>query len=149
MHSRVFALSQKKGKANTFDLPEYFVPTYADYYIEAEDRSNSIEWLTGHLDCYGIEYVKTGNTITFRKVDGYLNAMYEQFRKALNDLEAVTPEQFNKGLFSLYALKSATDDESGFWFLTEDEYPVTMQSFMRSVELNVPYYLGKVYDYHF
>ena len=149
MHSRIYSISTSQSSVRQFHVPEYFVPQYADYCLEADDQQDSVDWLTGTLMQYGVRFEQDGNRIIFHDVRPYLDAMYESFHKAAEKLCQITKEEFASEPADLYALNSANRDESGFWFLIEDEYPVTMQDFMRLIEPGKAYYLGTVYDYHF
>jgi len=149
MHSRIFAISTDENDSRYFDVPECFVPVYADYYDDVEDFDGSIEWLTGFLDGYQVDYTMTEkNRIVFHNVKPYLEAMYKLYVSAVQELAEVTLERFCETTVSSYALNAANRDRSGFWFLIDDEYAITLQEFMRRVKPETPYYIGRIYDYH-
>lgn len=148
MHSRIFAMSSTKGEAQLYDVPEYFVPTYADYTDEMSDL-HDIEWLADNLKFHKIDFTLEDNCITFHDKGKYFENKFNEFKEALEQLNQLTLDEFSKRDTSLYSIKSATYDESGFWFMCNNEYPEAMQSFMRYVELETPYFIEKIFDYHF
>lgn len=149
MHSRVFAMS--KDTTTEFAMPEYFCPTYCDYYDDSEDPISDIEWLADSLIPLGVQFEVDNEKIIFRNVDGYFDHAYKRFRSAVEMLNKISRADFqNIGCYiEEHEINSALSDECGFWFMLYDECPETMQHFMRQVELDVPYYITTVYDYHY
>ena len=147
----MFSLS--KDPTAEFALPEYFYPTYCDYFcrIDNEDVDASIEWLTDTLQRHNVQFDIEGNKITLYNVDGYFDDIYAEFQQVLSAMQKITRDDFQKlhCCTAEYDMKSVLSDECGFWFMLYDECPDTMQHFMRYVELNVPYYITAIYDYHF
>ena len=152
MHSIVYEI-RKKGETIRCELPDWFEyeSHYCDYVNEEsnEETIQSIDWLKKVMLC---ERKDNCIILTEEQIKDYLSKLYEKFKKYVSELSTVTLDEYltdSKYRISslLYSLKSAFEDEQGFWFLIGGEM-YTLEAFLRVFGPG-EYEIVRSWDYHF
>lgn len=158
MHSRIFQISKNPidkvdyiGESHYWD--HWFTNSVADYVNGDTDRENDIKWLK---DCYGNEGLsfgvdEGGEYFIVEDKSKFFAKNFEAFQKALKELTEVTIDDFVTGKYGMkmYNLKSAYDDELGFYVDGDDTGMETFDSCIRSSSNGTKFYIGATIDYHF
>lgn len=157
MHSRIFQLSTKgkiskddyinKEELNNPESSDYwFVNSIADYVMESSDRKDDIKWLLDTIESYGIEYNEQEEYIVFKKgfIDNYFKERYNIFKE---EVENLTLKNFID-FFQACKLKSLIMEECTFYISCSSIGFVSIDTFVRTLEEGVKYYIGGTLDYH-
>ena len=157
MHALVFEVSHEREDLGQ-DLPEYFVPSVADWYQELgkEHHGSAVESLKSAMNQLLEINTETGEMkaiFTEEALKKYFQSDYENFRKELGLLQSITLEQFagivpNRIETSLYRLKDAYEGSTTYIYLSDDGEVITLESFLRRLKPGEQMYLGTVWDYH-
>lgn len=173
MHSRIFELKNDKNAAN--DLTESSI----DYgtmqmhgidYVAKMDHNeiaDSVNWLAG---CYrnSVTIDTVTNELRFTDAKALMKQSFAEFQEVLKILSTMTIDDFieeyhtdpttgqiNNPLssisFNMYRLKTAYEDESGFYIYTEENGLQTINGFVRTFIGDITkqtFYIGNVLDYH-
>lgn len=155
MHSRIFQVSSEPIEDFITEERYYdgFVGQHADYVSTVESETNLIEdlkWL-GSREGLSVDLDKKTVTVTSKKE--YFEKKFDEFKDLIEELKDMTTDEFTEGKHDLkfYQLKSAYENEHGFYMDDHDEYMglSNIDYWVRSTEENKPYYIGSVFDYHF
>lgn len=83
----------------------------------------------------------------------YFRDQIEDFRKAALKLAYVPESDFlrDNGIIRnlLHDLRNSYDTVLNTYVMVDDETPITMDAFIRTAELDTPYYFGSVFDCRF
>lgn len=83
----------------------------------------------------------------------YFKERYLDFLRAAIKLVVLPKDDFlrdNGNLRNLmYDLQSSYESVLNTYVMVDDETPITMDAFIRTAELDTPYYFGSVFDYRF
>lgn len=174
MHKYIFQLSTSPIPLNEFitieDMLDYspaFIGDVADSvdYIPAKEHSSAHSALyreLAHANCknpFAVNLYKlTPNTpevLTMRDGvrEGYFAARFDMFQKVLERLSGVDADAFSNDEsraveYLMCQLRSAFNERFGTYVYVDEEL-LTLDEFIRTCELNIPYYFGNVLDYHF
>lgn len=148
--------------ATAFDTP--FFNNIADYMHEVDNRDLVCEYLAESLCKYNNEarelIVVTRNAenhiqaLTFKEGfrEAYFAGAYAAFMKRLADIStSTTLSTFAEGKLEvpLFELNSAYNDEFSNYVCTNECEFITFDEFIRTAQVDVPYYIGGVMNYHF
>ena len=153
MHSRIFQVDckpiNKEDYITESDFWEHwFTREWADYVAES-NRDDDIKWITRHGKDKGIQVKKSKGEYTLTVTDKleYFSHSFERFKKALDELNKKTIEEFCNGDMQMWELNDAYHDKGGF-YISYGEELFTLDEFVRNAEKGDIYYLGGTLDYH-
>lgn len=174
MHSRIFQLSTSPITPDEFittrdisDASFNFVGEIADYVDDIPESQLTSEYVGLYRDLahandatpFSVNMVKLSNgapeTLIFSEgfPQGYFRKKYAEFREVLRKLDAVDAAQFaddptGNVAYLVFLLRSAHNERFGAYIWINGDL-LTLDEFVRTCELNTPYYFGNVLDYHF
>lgn len=159
MHNTVYEISEKpivKRSSTLARLPEWFFQTVADSAVdmEAKERMDSMESLERR---FGESCIRNDDQLTFAPdfKHTYFRDSYRFFRAAATALAeteydvfaGVTPSTaFELALQGM--IESYTDKFDAYVYDPDREELSTLDSWLRSVDVTKPYYLGGAVSYH-
>lgn len=158
MHSRIYQISTKPihkddyiEESNYYD--HWFTNSVADYVNGNTDREDDIDWLKSCYKAQGLSFGvdEDGEYFIVEDKSKYFAKSFELFQKALKELSEITIDDFltTKYGMKMYNLKSAYDDEFGFYVDGDGIGMETFDAFVRYADVNAKYYIGATIDYHF
>lgn len=158
MHSRIYQIGTKPihkddyiGEFNYYD--HWFTNSVADYVNGDTDRENDIDWLKSCYKEQGLSFGidEGGEYFIIEDKSKYFAKSFEEFQKALKELSEITIDDFltTKYGIQMYNLKSAYDDEFGFYVDGDGIGLETFDTFVRYAEVDTKYYIGATIDYHY
>lgn len=158
MHSRIYQISTKPidkcdyiEESNYYD--HWFTNSVADYVNGDTNRANDIDWLQSCYKAQGLSFGvdECGEYFVVEDKSKYFAKSFEVFQIALKELSEITIDDFltTKYGVKMYNLKSAYDDEYGFYVDGAEFGLETFDTFVRYADINVKYYIGATIDYHF
>lgn len=156
MHSRIFQVCAKPIDKDDYITEDYyydhwFLHQIADYVDDDCDRDESIEWLADCAKGYAVEQDNNGYYLVVNNKEEYFKNTYERFVGALKNIGTPTIAQFANGL-DLWNFKDAYEEKFGFYVeLCYDECShdlMTLDEFVRHVDVLSKWYIGSVIDYH-
>lgn len=174
MYSRIYQLStspiSKDEFITTEDIayaPFNFIGDIADYVDDIPEAQIGSEFVAlyramshaNNSHPFAVNMVKTtlDSPHTFIFGDnfriGYFADKFANFQTMLERLSGIDQETFstneaNSLGYMMYLLREAVDNRFGYYIWIDDDL-LTLDEFVRSCELNTPYYCGNVLDYHF
>ena len=161
MHSRIFEISSTPVDVNDrlteYAVPEWFCNSIADYVdtVAEDNRQEELDWFVSRFagNCERDEDKLTFNA---RTQEDYFRYDYAKFREALSVLMAMDLETFSGKRYSpslgeaMYTVESRYDDRFGFYVYDQDrEELMTLDNWVRHMDVAKLYYVGGVVDYHF
>lgn len=158
MHSRIFQLEFNPveefdllSEETIYDLNSWFLDIIGDYVDSDTDREEDIEWLLRYLSSLSdrFKFDEEQGTITFFEgfKEDYFRDRYNKMKEAV---EKITLKEFAgvEGQLNLFDIMTAIEDRFGFYVYHEGVLQ-NMDSFVRLLEPNRPYYFGATLDYHY
>ncbi len=158
MHSRIFQISKQPiDKTDYIEEDNYydhwFTNQIADYVNGDTNRESDIDWLKSCYNNQGLSFGAddNGEYFVIEDKNKYFAPKFERFQKLLQELSAVTLDDFvsHKTSLQMYSLKEAYNDRYGFYVDSEDIFLVSFDEFVRCSKVGVKYYIGATIDYHF
>jgi len=161
MHSRIFEISSQPIEADDrlteYAVPEWFCNTVADYVDTIPDtgRNDELDWLVGR---FAGNCKREGDKLIFLETtqEEYFRKDYGEFREALAilmncNLETFCGKRYDASFHgAIYRAKSSYEDQFGFYVYDRDaEELMTLDSWVRDMDVNAPCYAGGIVDYHF
>ena len=161
MHSRIFEISSQPIEAESrlteYAVPEWFCGSIADYVdtVREEEREDDMNWLAGR---FGGNCERVGDKLEFKEMtqEDYFRFDYIKFQESLTvlqacDLESFSGKRYLPSLYeAMYQVKSAYEDRFGFYVYDRDcEELMTLDNWVRNMNVSVPSYIGGIVDYHF
>ena len=158
MHSRIYQISTKPIYKDDY-IEEYryydhwFLNSVADYVNGDTNRENDIDWLKSCYKEQGLSFGadEGGEYLVVEDKSKYFAKSFEEFQRALKELSEITINDFLTAKYGMkmYNLKSAYNDECGFYVDGDVVGLETFDTFIRYADINVKYYIGATIDYHF
>lgn len=174
MHSRIFQLSTSpipKDEYITIEdicyVPFNFIGEIADYVDDIPETRLTSEYAALYRDLavanritpFSVNMSKLSTAaselLTFGEGfrQGFFHTKYLTFRDILHRLDAIDESKFSQDPtgnlgYLVYLLRSAHNDRFGTYIWIDDDL-LTLDEFVRTCELNTPYYFGNVLDYYF
>jgi len=160
MHSRIFVYSKgnKVDKSTVFEqsfVEHWFIDNIADYVINS-NLHEDIKWLKATFSDLFIVVDDKNNFIMANDdfKNKYFNRRYDRFNNLLSEMKNnITLDKFScrdiTTLNKLWQLNNLYNDKYSFYFCDEDMEMLTMDEFIREMELNCKYFINKTFDYHF
>ena len=161
MHSRIFEISnhpiEKDERLTEYGVPEWFCHSVADYVdtVSETNREDDLNWLLSQF-AGNCERVDDKLTFVARTQEDYFRDNVTKFREALAILMALDLETFSGKKYSaslgesMYTVQSRYDDKFGFYVYDRDcEELMTLDNWVRHMDVTKTYYVGGVVDYHF
>ena len=161
MHSRIFEISsnpiEEEERLTEYAVPEWFCNSIADYVdtVGSEERHEDLNWLVGR---FGGNCERDGDKLKFKETtqEDYFRFDFVKFHDALTilkdcDLETFCGKRYVASFHeAMYSAKSAYEDRFGFYVYDRDcEELMTLDNWVRHMNVAIPYYVGGVVDYHF
>lgn len=149
MHARVFEIESEKdfikNEDLTYDLPEWWVETYSDWYDEEEEKDSkkSLDWLAEMVDVEG-DMVDFGG----QKAKDALLKAYEKARQRAEDFLSLSLEDFSgyAGLDKVHLLSKEVEDKFSHWFYIDGCDMCTLDEMLhRGGKFHLT---GRTWDYH-
>ncbi len=160
MHSRIFLyrkgneINKSNITINSFD-DHWFTNTIADYVVNSSLHED-IKWLKATLNDLPIEVNIDNKNIIARDdfKNKYFHNKYDKFTRLLTEMkDNITLGKFSDrdiNIFNiLWQLNNLYNDKYSFYFCNKDMEMLTMDEFVRKVEVNCEYFLVMSFDYHF
>ncbi|GEM_PF-3142341 len=161
MHSRIFVYNKgnKVAKSKVFEhsfIEHWFIDNIADYVINS-NLHEDIKWLKATFHDLPILVDDKNNFIIANNNEfknKYFNSKYYNFSNLLSEMKnSITLDKFSyrdiTTLNKLWQLNNLYNDTYSFYFCDEDMQMLTMDEFIREMELNCKYFISKTFDYHF
>ena len=164
MHSRIFEIEtapvdeDTRITADHYIGDHWFVYNVADYVCADDDRAGSLDWLketlapaSAFIDYFTDDSGNEGFVLHEGFQAAYFAAEFPAFQQSLQALfEAASPETFASGDLAskMFSLKTAYDDEFGFYVENMESGLSTLNAFLRRAQTDTPYYFGGTVDYH-
>lgn len=158
MHSRIYQISKDPILVEDYICEHdyydhWFTNSVADYVNGDTNRADDIAWLKECYENCGLIFGVDGGGEYFIIEDKtkYFADKFASFQKALETLGAMTVEEFscNSQLHRAYSsLVFAYNDDLGF-YVDEDNFPRSLDEFVRGNEVGTKFYIGATIDYHF
>ncbi len=159
MHNRIFVYSKDNNVINNITTisfnDHWFTNTIADYVVSSSLHKD-IQWLKATLNDLPIK-VDVDNKHIIAHDDFktmYFKDKYNKFIELLiKKKDDITLDKFSNNdihIFNdLWQLNNLYNDKYSFYFCNEDLEMLTIDEFVRKIEVNYKYYLVKTFDYHF
>ena len=152
MHSRIFQVSLDPiAKADYITESNYwdhwFTREIADYVNENTNRSDDIEWVKSCCNGFVFDKDDRGEYFIVEDKEAYFKKKFESFTQTIDKIKNYTLQDFTKGFFEMWRLKSAYEDIFGFYVDADGEL-MNLDRFVRLCATNVKYYIGSTIDYH-
>lgn len=156
MHSRIFQVSTRPiDKADYITESDYydhwFTHSIADYVNEDCYRDEDLKWLEDCYDKKGIKFGvdNHGEYLIIESKVKYFDEAYKRFKKLLERISECDITHFIDGINEFWSLKNVYEERFGFYMQTDDDGPITIDSFVRTYPENVKVYIGGTIDYHY
>ena len=157
MHSRIYQISPYPiDKADYltegFFFNTEFLSIHADYVNSNTNRETDIELLKSIL--HYASWSDDGNSfsMTDDARNEYFRDKYERFRECLSKVNDITLDDFShipSFSYMMWTLQDAYEDKWSFYVVLGDAYePITFDEFVRNMDTDTVYYIGKTIDYH-
>jgi hypothetical protein len=158
MHSRIYQISKTPiDKDDYIQESHYwdhwFTNSVADYVNGDTNREEDIEWLKECHNNHGLSFGadEYGQYFVIEDKNKYFATNFETFKEALEDLMAMTIDEFstnNEHHRAYSRLRAVYNDDLGF-YVEEDDWLRSLDDFIRHGNVGVKYYIGATIDYHF
>ena len=160
MHSRIFLYSKDKKvnnstiSSNSFNNHS-FTNVIADYVVDS-NLQEDINWLKAIFKDLPLTVDDKNNFIIAQDdfKNQYFNRKYNDFINLISEIkDTISLDNFLSEDIciagELWELNNLYNDKYSFYFCDEDMNMLTMDEFIRKMELNCKYYINKSFDYHF
>lgn len=153
MHSNIYQISEEKNfdEVSAWGIEEQM--PFADYVYETGEKEKLLRHkrevvsLKERVGKYGVKVDEKESTIVFKKgfKERYFKNKFKSFKKLTNDLtlEAFSGETSSNG--SIHLIETALEDKFSAYIY--DDYPKTLDDFVRELKEEKTYYLGEIFGY--